>query len=179
MTRLIVFSLVFILVGCQTAPKQTEPVAEAPEDTQATINYTSLKKHLGLSRSDSDLGYKEARFNTCDKGIGLPNADVCEQNYLVTVHFRLQCRDSQGTVSQALTSSDLQAIAGKNVSWNLKGVNGTAKTDSSGFAQITAISPISQKTQRLRLAVGTEFLYIRAGEINRIVTPGTWCDEYN
>jgi hypothetical protein len=180
-TRVLVFFLsTIILVGCQSAPttpdKKASHVENDDEDAEPTsINYLALKKHLGLNRGAQDLGFEEAPFNTCQPGFGLPTSD-CRQNYFVVIHYRLQCRDSHGTVSYALTSADIHPIASKDVTWNLKGLQGHSKTDGDGFGQIYAISPQSQKLQRLRLMVGTEFLYIRAGEINRIVAPGTWCE---
>ncbi len=169
-------ALITLLIGgCTTPPKKDEPKSPT-ETTSRAVDYSGLRNHLGLNRSTKNLGFAEASFDTCQQGFNLPQASACEKNFFVVVNFRLQCRHSTGTISQALTSADITPVSNANVKWNLKGVNGLTATDSEGFAQLQTISPVSQKAQRLRLAVGTEFLYIRAGDINRVVTPGTWCD---
>jgi hypothetical protein len=167
--------LIIILAGCSTPQKKDQTQTPSEPGTKE-VDYVGLKSHLGLNRPSTQLGFAEASFDTCQQGFNLPTNSSCEKNYFVVINFRLQCRHSTGTVSQALTSDDIEPISSANVKWNLKGVNGNTSTDTQGFGQVQAISPVSQKSQRLRLAVGTEFLYIRAGDISRVVTPGTWCD---
>jgi hypothetical protein len=36
-------------------------------------------------------------------------------------------------------------------------------------------SPESQKAQRLRLTLDNDFLFLRAGEVKKIVAPQNWC----
>jgi hypothetical protein len=169
------FLLSLVFVGCSTPPKKEEPQSPS-EPTTHEVDYVGLKKQLGLNRPSTQLGFAEAQFDTCQQGYNLPTTSECAKNYFVVINFRLQCRHSTGTISQSLTSEDIEPVTSNNVKWNLKGVNGNTSTDSQGFGQVQAISPVSQKSQRLRLAVGTEFLYIRAGDISRVVAPGTWCD---
>jgi hypothetical protein len=171
----VLFLFAINFVGCQTPPKKTENTTPA-EPRQSSIDLEGLKKHLGLSRPSSELGFNEKSFDTCLKGFSLPQTSDCTQNYFVVINFRLQCRHTTGTISQTVTAEDVEPIANAQVKWSLRNLSGKAPTDQNGYGQLEVISPISQRAQRLRLAVGTEFLYIRAGDISRVVTPGTWCD---
>jgi hypothetical protein len=45
-----------------------------------------------------------------------------------------------------------------------------------GYAQITTVAPSPQIQQRVKLAVDNEFLYMRANEITKVITPKPWCN---
>jgi hypothetical protein len=72
--------------------------------------------------------------------------------------------------------ADQTPIANRTVTWTLKGNGGISETNSQGFAQIFSVSQNSQRTQRIKLSVGNDFLYMRANEITKVVTPKSWCD---
>lgn len=181
------FLLPFIILfsaGCTNFSSAPDPVVEKPADilekNRATkkhaapiIDIADVKQSLGMGRSRDQLGFLEKGFDPCrvtQTGSG------CGTQYLVQIHFRLQCRDSEGTVSVALTENEIFPIADRELSWKLKGVEGTSQTDESGYSQIEVISPISQEKQWLRIGSKDQFLNVRAGEITRIVTPRPWCD---
>ncbi len=183
------FPIVF-LVACATAEK-SQPVAEkrdwtpspqsAPgpnlvgDGSSANIDYDAIQRNLGLERNPDELGYQEKSFNTCQIGYGYSNSNDCQNRVFVVIHFQLLCRDSVGTVSTIVRASDMQAISNKNVNWKLKNKTGSLLTDSAGYGQIRMIASESQKSQRLKLGVENDFLYMRAQEINRVVTPQNWC----
>jgi len=180
--RCTTFSALLFLMACSTTPKKEKytpaPVAtEIPEDT-SRIDYYALQSHLGLDRAAEELGYTEKAFNTCEAGYGFSRSQNCHQEYFVVLHFRLLCRDTEGTISNVLTDADTTPLAGRNVRWNLKGMDGTSLTDGLGYAQVRITSPISQKKQRVKIAIGNEFLYMRANEITKVITPLPWCSQY-
>ncbi len=94
------------------------------------------------------------------------------------IHFRLLCRDSEGTISTVLTDEDLRPLDRRTVKWSLKGAQGIVETDSDGYGRIITAAVPSQRAQRLRIAVGNEFLYMRANEIKKVITPEPWCHQY-
>lgn len=145
------------------------------EELDENVDEFAIQKWLGMERSPLKLGYKEKSFNTCRAGYGYSQNKNCRQKHMVVIHYRLQCRESEGTVSRALTASDIRDIASTNVKWSLRNKEGISRTDSEGYGQIRAIFSGSQKSQRLRLGVDGELLYVRAGELTSIVTPGSWC----
>lgn len=171
-----------VLSSCASAPKQTSqpqtqtPVPNSQEGERIKVDIEGLKRSLGLDRSRMDLGYKEKRFNTCNAGFGYPK-DNCKDQVFISINFRLQCRDSQGTTSEIVTSAQMDPIANKKVKWQLGSFQSFTNTDDEGYAQVNGVfSPRSApKTQRLKLTVGTQFVYMRAGEITRIVTPSNFC----
>jgi hypothetical protein len=94
---------------------------------------------------------------------------------MAVIHFRLQCRDSEGTISTALGPSDLVAIAGQGVHWTLQKIDGATRTDGEGYGTVRALFPRTPRNDWLRIAVGVQFLNVRAHTISRIVTPRPWC----
>jgi hypothetical protein len=161
--------------------RNVPPTVSAPAEAEPSgpsIDYVALQKSLGLDRENSDLGYSEKGFDTCKVGYGYSGTHYCHHEYFVVLHFRLMCRDSEGTVAEGVNTVDMMSIADRRVKWNLKGISGTLQTDGEGYGQIHTVSPISQKSQRLKLAVGPEFLYMRANEITKVVTPKPWCDSH-
>lgn len=181
--RLFVYGLLLtFLAACSTTP--IAPTGEVPaakpevlQDEGTSIDYVALQRSLGMDVPSHELGYKEKAFDTCKVGYGYSSTHRCRRELMVVINFHLQCRDSVGTVAEGVTNADLAAIANKNVRWNLKGKQGIAKTDGEGFGQIMTVSAYSQKRERLKLGVGNEFLYMRANEITRVVTPRPWCEQ--
>ncbi|WP_413289164.1 hypothetical protein [Bdellovibrio sp. HCB337] len=185
--RILLFAALCILTAaCGSTPKQIESplmrekttMPSEPVDTSApSVDYIGLQRALGMEIPTNNLGYKEKVFNTCEAGYGYSSTHNCHREYMVVINIQLQCRDSVGQVSEGVNNADLSPIASKTVKWNLKGTQGTSQTDFDGFAQIMTVSNMSQKQQRLKLAVGNEFLYMRANEITRVVTPRNWCEQ--
>jgi hypothetical protein len=192
MKKHLVFAAIFVLglSACTSAPPRSEsPVSKPSESTQRpspssgkaegpeveSVDEPALQRALGLEKSDSWLGYAEKAFDTCQVGYGYSKVHNCRAKHFVVVHFQMLCRDSEGTVSEVVKSADLIKNADRKVRWSLKDLNGTTETDGLGYGQIRVISSQSQKQQRLKLAVENDFLYMRAGEVTKIVTPRTWC----
>ena len=176
---LVLLALVFV-VGCSSAPVEPERVPapdliEAPSET--SIDIEGLKRSLGLDGPTDDLGYKEQAFNTCKVGYGYSSSRDCVRKVFAVVRFRLQCRDSVGTISTALGAADLTPIAGRSVRWTFAKTEGVDQTDGEGFAEALGIFAGSPRKDWLRLAVGTQFLHIRAGDITRIAVPRPWCEQ--
>ncbi|MES2965554.1 MAG: hypothetical protein V4760_16860 [Bdellovibrionota bacterium] len=166
-----------VLVGCASAPEREESpeVPEAPVGSR--IDNEGLKRSLGLDGPAEDLGYKEQAFNTCKVGYGYSSTHDCERKVFAVVRFRLQCRDSVGTVATGLSAADLNPIAGRSVRWTFAKTEGVDETDGEGYAQAQGVFAFSPKREWLRLAVGSQFLHIRSGDITRIAVPRPWCEQ--
>lgn len=164
-------------IGSSPRPQTpTTPVAPpALQPSAPVIDYVGLQQSLGLDRDARNLGFSEKSFNTCLVGHGFSDSEDCRRLYMVVINFQLLCRYSEGTISRALSSLDMQPISSRSVNWNLRTENGSIYTDSDGFGQIRSTSEASGKQQRLKLAVGNDFLYMRATDITRVVTPSPWC----
>ncbi|MBO9667638.1 MAG: hypothetical protein J7501_12595 [Bdellovibrio sp.] len=168
------------LVACSTTPSKTTtytspPAVAGPDQGNSQIDYQAIQRALHMERSSEELGYAEKSFNTCEMGYGYSRNKDCRKAFLVVLNVRLMCRDSEGTISTVLTEADVAPIAGQNIRWNLKATSGTFQTDGLGYGQILTISPRSERKERLKLAAGNEFLYMRANEITKVITPKPWC----
>jgi hypothetical protein len=178
-------AVAILATACTTAPTVEAPAnkakinvpAEPVQNERTTIDYVSLQRAMGMEIPAESLGYKEKAFDTCQAGYGYSSVQNCHKEYMVVINIRLQCRDSEGTVAEGVSNADLTAIANRPVRWNLKPNQGVTNTDSDGFAQIMTVSARSPKTERLKISVGNEFLYMRANEITRVVTPRPWCNQ--
>ena len=181
-------SFIFLFAGCagktvserpsSPAQRNTIPtnLPSAPiEKTEEVIDVVSLQKYLRMDYPKEKLGYSEKTFNTCDVGFGYSNTQNCRRLYSISIYFQVKCRQSEGTISTILTDADLTPIESSNVKWVLKNIQGLSSTDSFGYGQIQAISTQSQRQQRLRLGIGNNFLYMRASDITKVVTPKDWC----
>lgn len=184
MKNILPIILIFAFAGCVSKEKATQSQGASVDHQNVSvpttppariIDYPSIQRLLQLDRRHDQLGYTEKIYNTCQVGFGYPDTD-CQKKYFVVIHFKLVCRDSEGTISTVLTDDDLKPISGEKVSWYLKNANGSTVTDSEGYGQIIATTNESQKTQRLRLAVGSDFLFLKAGEVNRLIAPRSWCN---
>ncbi len=170
-----------IFAACATAPKIEAPVIAptvsipSASELEERIDLEGLERSLNLSRPDEVLGYQESAFNSCSAGFGYSASKNCRRLTMAVIHFRLQCRDSEGTISTALGASDLRAISGQGVRWTVSDLDGITSTDGQGYGEIRGVFARSPKAKWLRLAVGVQFLNMRAGEITRVVTPRPWC----
>lgn len=167
--------LVFV-TGCATQPKFTPMPSDEPESDVPRIDFSALKKNLKLDRDASDLGYADRYFYTCQAGAGFSSTKDCHSEYLVVIHFQLLCRNSEGTIS-SLTHSEMAPLSGRTVRWTLPSINGVVITDQGGYGQIVTLANRQMHNQRLKLAADDDFLYMKAGEIRRVVTPQPWCNQ--
>lgn len=176
--------LAVLATACSSAPiesplpgPRTTLPSEPVENQRSSIDYVGLQRSMGMEIPVEKLGYKEKAFDTCQAGYGYSTTHNCHREYMVVINFRLQCRDSVGTVAEGVTNADLTNIANRPVRWNLKPNQGVTNTDSEGYGQIMTVASRSQRSERLKIGVGNEFLYMRAGEITRVVTPQPWCNQ--
>lgn len=172
--------------GCATAPPTPETTEERDRGDQVgadavrsiprkrTINYDQLQKVLAMKRPASELGFAEKAFNTCKVGSGYSSEAHCENQFMVVIHFRFQCRDSEGTV-EAVTNSELMPLAAEFLKWKVGLMEGSLQTDQQGYAQIRFVAPGSSSNQNLRLVAGTNSLRLQAAEVTRIIAPKYWC----
>jgi hypothetical protein len=154
----------------ESAQKST-PMPEEPP-----VDLVGLQRFLKMDRNYTVLGYSEHMFNTCQVGFGYSPTQNCDIKYFVVSHFRLQCRDSEGTISTILTEQDLRPISRQEIYYTLNNVTGTLYTDSEGYGQIRMVTTDSMRMQRLKLALGNDFLFLKAGELKQMTTPKNWCN---
>lgn len=156
---------------------KAEPAAPEPVlREEIVIDYVGLQRELGLNRDITKLGYTEKAFQTCGAGYGYSASQDCRQDYFVVVHFQLLCRDSEGTISTPLGVEDMRPLSRRSVTWNLAGTSAEMQLDNEGFGQFRTTYHSSPRQQRLKITADNDFLYLRAGEINRVVAPGNWCN---
>lgn len=150
-------------------------VYRSGESAPVIVDYDGLQKSLGMNRPLSEFGYAEKEFATCDVGYGYSSTHQCRKNIFVVVGFQLLCRDSEGTVSTTLRYDDMQPLASRTVTWELKGDRGHVVLDTQGRGQFRAVYNVSPREQRLKITSRNDFLYMQAQAIKRIVTPANWC----
>jgi hypothetical protein len=170
-------AILSFLAGCASHPVAIEKKPAPPVADGSFIDVVGIQRALGLDSPVESLGYAEKGFDTCAIGFGYSSNHDCVKKKAFVLNFRLQCRESEGTISTGLTAADLQPIAGKTLRWILGSSEGITQTDGEGYAQVSGIANSSPKAQRLRIAVGTQFLYIRPGELTRLVVPRPWCEQ--
>jgi hypothetical protein len=167
-----------MVTGCATPVKPPTPDTETrepalPEEWQRRVDVDALQRALGLSSHQEDLGIREKAFNTCEVGYGYSSTHHCRTQYLTVLHFRLECRDSEGTISE--TDYSVRPIHTQRLRWNLGPAEATIATNSEGYGRIRWIFPASQRHQRVRITVDGQFLTMRANDLKRVVVPGSWC----
>lgn len=185
--QLLILFIMIAVAGCsstqKTASTPTEPISSKPAATQpptaegteeAKIDLLGLQRSLDMIRDGSNLGYQEKEFNTCQTGYGFSATKNCKKAYLSVIHFRLQCRDSKGTVSTA--THILTPIISAQLKWSIGAIKGITSTDGEGFGQIVTVLPKPSKRERFRMTANSKYLVLRAGEVSRFVVPSDWCD---
>ena len=140
------------------------------------IDYLGLARSLGLDKPKTDLGYLEKSFDTCEVGYGYSSSNNCRRETFAAINFQILCRDSDGTVSVAVTREDMKPLSGRSLKWTLRGVKGTMRLDGEGFGQVRGTFSRSPRSDRIKLSVDNDFLYVRAEEVKRLVTPKNWCN---
>ena len=164
-----------------SSPKVFPTAKNENQAGSSSIDSVALQSSLGMDRPQNRLGFQEKTFDTCQVGYGFSSTHDCQRKYFVVIHFQLMCRDSEGTTSEIITSDNLQPLSERPVNWSIKNrtgmLTGQTQTDTEGFGQIKAITAQSPSQQRLKLTLGNDFLYLKAGEVNRVVTPLSWCSQ--
>ncbi len=165
---LVFFISIFVLISCSSQrPKEFYPeetkskILESPkiETKIPEIDLKSLQSKLGMQRAIDQLGFEEKRYGS---------------DYFSTIYFRIQCRDSEGTV-EFVSESDFTALSA-DLNWQISKTSGVVKTDDQGFGQIRLISPNSIKNGRLIIKSNSDLLGMRAGEVQRFIVPIYWCN---
>ena len=181
MRSILVVLTLIILSACSSAPKKSEKSEDSPsnatEVNELNIDYEMLMSSLGLDRDIRQLGYAEKSFNTCAVGFGYSSNKNCRLKYFAVINFQLLCRESQGTISTPLGREDMRALSGRTVNWTLMNLRGSSRLDNDGHGKIAMVFRNSPKHQRLKLNVDHDNLYLRSGEIKRVVTPSNWCNQ--
>jgi hypothetical protein len=182
MRSLQIFLLVILLTAC--AHKQTAPNPKAPEEDvtledsatapEENIDIPGLQRSLKMDHAVESLGFKEKMFSTCAVGYGYSSSHRCRNLQFTVLNFRLQCRDSEGTVS-LVTNEELTPVAAQPVRWAVGSIKGQINTDGEGYGQVVLIAPKSQRSARVRLSTANDFLLMRADQIKRVVVPQFWC----
>lgn len=155
----------------------TEIVSEPEAISEPLIDYDGLQTFLGLDRPIERLGYVEKSFSTCEVGYGYSSNRNCRTHYFILIHFQLLCRNTnEDSYTEALKSQDMRPLNGRSVRWTLENMKGILSLNGSGYGKIKKTSRLSQKSKRLKLNIGNDNLYMKAGEINKVVTPANWCN---
>ncbi len=161
MKRIFALYLFIWNVGCTTT---TEPVATVPEPAAPrpqSVSISELKDRLKMNRSLHDMGFREAKYDP--------------KGYLITIHFRMLCRQSEGTVDE-VAHADLSPIFADNIEWKLgRYFSGSTETDRDGYGKVELISTSSGVRERLRLTRDGKFVAVPANEAGLVVVPGGWC----
>lgn len=177
-------ALLFLISGCATKPQASFPVPvqktqefENEDGRRPKIDHDGLQTYLGLDRPATQLGYMEKSFPTCDVGYGYSSNRNCKTDYFVSIQFQLLCRDShEDSFTHALGANDMKPLKGSSVIWTLNQMSGKLVLDNDGRGQIKTIARNTQRQKRLKLNIANDNLYVKAGEINKIVTPANWCN---
>lgn len=182
---ILIAGFLLLMAACASKTPKLEPIQQKnPQVPQiekkvvetSQLDLSSIQRLLNLDKNIQTLGFWEKSFNSCKVGYGYETSQNCQQKYFVVIHFKIACRASEGSVSTILTDDDLAVVANQNLQWFLKNTNGRVNTDSNGFAEIQLVSDISQRTERLRLSNGNDFVLMRAGEIRSLIVPINWCN---
>lgn len=193
MKKILMFLCLCSVVSCSTMSPKTDSPASAPQAPQAetkksskekgsivleeaeNVDLAGVQRALNISRDRNDLGVIEKTFNTCEVGSGYSKVKNCRTKTFGLIHFRIQCRDTDGTTSEVVTAANLAAMSNQDLTWSMKNAKGDATTDAQGYAQIRYAADGSQKSQRLRVGTKTDFLYLKANEIKQVIVPNYWC----
>lgn len=137
-----------------------------------------LQSGLGMFRNASELGFDEISFNPCEHGLSTASGDGCNRQMLSVVHFRLRCRDSEGTV-EYVSNAELVPVVSDRIQWWLGDNSGFTSTDGKGYGQIVTVSVSSVRSKRLALKIGGNSLGLQASQVKQVVVPRDWCIESN
>lgn len=180
--------LLVMFVGCTSVQKNEPPQKtnlqnslrkELPLDNakvEEVIDYNLLEQAVNLKIPTEKLGYYQKSFNTCRVGSGYPSNTNCRNLNYVVIHFRVRCRDTEGTTSEIVTEANLRDNANKDMIWTLQNKTGEIVTNGEGYGEIREVYQGSPKIERLRVSDGKRFLYLKANELTTAIVPNNWCD---
>jgi hypothetical protein len=155
---------------------QPTPAPSMEEVVVENIDYNGLENFLKMQKPVEKLGYSEKSFATCEVGYGYSSNSHCRREIFVSVHFQLFCRENEEeSYTQALTVTDMHPLKDVTAKWTLDNKHGEINLDDQGYGQIKTVVHTSPRSRRLKIAVGNENLYIKSGEISKVVTPSNWC----
>jgi hypothetical protein len=176
------YLLILFLAACASKspvifPRPVENKQVENENSyEPPIDYDGLQTFLNLERPAEQLGYTEKKFPTCEVGYGYSSNKNCRNDYFVLIHFKLLCRDSsRDQYTTALGSDDMRPLSGRLVKWSLNSAKGSLYLDENGQGQIRTTASNSPKNKRLKLNIENDNLYMKAGEMSKVVTPSNWC----
>ncbi len=168
-----------ILTACTTEPPRSQPIERIPQPVSQdevpdeNIDYEGLARSLEMEGHSDDLGYREKSFNTCHAGYGYSSTHKCRNLRFITISFQLQCRQSEGSESD--TNYDVSPITESQVKWQLGKDTGMTSTNGEGYGKILWATDASRANSKLRITVDGHFLTVKANEVRKVVTPGSWC----
>lgn len=179
---IVLIPLLLLSTACTTAPKPEEPAeVEVPSDSRGVrlkklppLDLKKVSEQLKFERPVEDVGFEEKAFNDCTLPPGYRLSDSCGTQYLTVVHFRMRCRDSEGTV-ESVTHQELTPLMSRDIKWNLAGQSGTTSTDKRGYGTVRALTPQSVKGKSFRLTVNEQIMSVEVGEVRQFVLPNYWC----
>ncbi len=151
-----------------------QPLSDAQLDLQEqqSVDLVGLERNLGFS--ERQTGYREKIFQSCDVGYGFSNSHRCRQLVFAVIDFQLQCRDSNGTVSDV--DYKVTPVVSDQIKWNFDTKNGMTSSDSEGMGRVHGFFSKSPRASRFRLTVDGDFLTLSAQDVRKIVAPKEWCD---
>jgi hypothetical protein len=164
------------LTGCATAPQPSQP--ETPPEVPAgeqRIDYIGLEQQLHLDRPIENVGYVEKAFDTCSAGRGFSHSSNCHKEFFVSIHFQLQCRETEEPPPGGVDPSDIHPIGDRTVTWLLQKKQGAVQTDPDGYGQIRMTYRNRPGEKQIKLSTNGQFLYVQASDLSKIVTPPKWC----
>lgn len=169
--------ITFLVSACGTAPTPA-PSQTAPETLprEPQIDYIGLQQTLGLERADQKLGYIEKSFDTCTAGHGFSHSENCHKEFFVLMHFQLKCRETDEAPPEGVSAMDTHPIGNHPIRWALDNKQGIVQTDSDGYGQIRTSYVKRPGSKHIKLSSDTHFLYVKAKDLDRIVTPPIWCN---
>lgn len=156
-------------------PPEMPPEPPSPP-SEANIDYIGLQQTLRMNRADQKLGYAEKAFDTCTAGHGFSHSDNCHKEYFVVLHFQLKCRETDEAPAGGVSAMDTHPIANQPIRWALEKKSGVVQTDSEGYGQIRMSYKQRPGEKHIKLTSDTHFLYVKAQDLDRIVTPPIWCN---
>ena len=173
----------FIFAGCTTAPKtpSEEPTQPIPSPSQTHKRFLSpaeieqLSQYLKMERPIEDIGYQEKTFNDCSIPREFRLDENCSTQYLTLIHFRMRCRESEGTV-ESVSHMELSPLVSNSIKWNIGRLKGKTSTDGRGYGTVRTISKSSIRNQSIRLTANGQIMSVRVNEVRQFVLPRYWCN---
>jgi hypothetical protein len=159
----------FVLISCSSQrPKEFFPVTEKSQNSESKpampkvfdLDLKTVQTKLGMQRAVDQLGFEEKRYG---------------EDFFSIIYFRIQCRDSEGTV-EFVSESEFTALSAQ-LFWQITKLSGNVLTDEQGFGQIRVLSKDSIKNRRLVLKSNSVLLAMKVEDVQRFIVPIYWCQK--